>query len=343
MRSIRAVRRLSLAPVLGVLAFSAGARAQPAAPGGDKVAAEALFEDGRRLVGIARYAEACPKFVESERLDPSPSTLLNLASCWEKLGRTATAWATYREAESAASAARRQDYVDAAERHARALAPTLARLTVVVESPAAELQVKRDGVAVGPAEWGSAIPVDAGSHTVEAYAPGHKAWSVKIDVPHDGAQVSAPVPSLEPLPAGAAPPPAGPTTAIAPPPAQPVAPPSASSRGGTQRTVGLAVGGAGVVGLGLSGVFALVANGKNQDSKNGCAGDVCTTQSSFDARSSARSAGDAATVSFVAGAAALAIGAVVWLTAPRGAPESAGSARVVIAPTLGGALVEGGW
>src|SRR5690348_1000013 len=84
-----------------VLAWSATAHAQAAS---QKATAEALFEEGRKLMAEGKVAEACPKFADSEQLDASSSTLLNLASCYEKLGRTASAWATYREAASLANA-----------------------------------------------------------------------------------------------------------------------------------------------------------------------------------------------------------------------------------------------
>src|SRR5580692_9399649 len=141
--TVGAARVACAVAIAVVVTASAPAKAQSA--GSDKVTAEALFEDARKLVADRRYAEACPKFADSQRLDPSASTLLNLASCWEKAGRTATAWATYKEAASAANAAGRKDYVTAAERHAEALAPTLSRLTVNVPSPVDGIQVKRDG------------------------------------------------------------------------------------------------------------------------------------------------------------------------------------------------------
>src|ERR1035438_7696858 len=86
--------------ITATLASGPEARAQTAS--NTNVAAEALFEEARSLLAAGKYAEACPKFADSERLGPSVATLLNLANCWEKSGRTATAWATYREAASAA-------------------------------------------------------------------------------------------------------------------------------------------------------------------------------------------------------------------------------------------------
>jgi len=56
--------------------------------------AEELFDQGRRLSGIGRYAEACAHFANSERLDHGVGTLLNLADCYEKNGQTASAYAT---------------------------------------------------------------------------------------------------------------------------------------------------------------------------------------------------------------------------------------------------------
>ena len=78
--------------IAGCMVVTTAAHAQT--PSSSTVTAEALFEDGRQLVMQGKYAEACPKFAASERLDPSTATLLNLASCYERQGRTATAWAT---------------------------------------------------------------------------------------------------------------------------------------------------------------------------------------------------------------------------------------------------------
>src|SRR5579859_1634517 len=246
-----------------------------AQPGGDKVTAEALFEDARKLVAEGKYADACPKFADSERLDPSPSTVLNLANCWEKLGKTATAWATYKQAQSEATAAKRADYASTAERHADALAPTLARLTIAVPQSVDGLQLKRDGIVLEAAEWGAGLPIDTGAHLVEASAPGYKKWSASVDVPRDGARVTIAVPALEPLPApppGAPPPPAE-STSI---PALDSAPDATrtgekTTTGDAQRTIGIVVGAVGLAALGTSGVLAGLASGKNTSSnRDGC-------------------------------------------------------------------------
>src|SRR5882672_4544932 len=88
----RAVRSTCAVVLLALLPGTVHADATAA----EKVAAEALFDDGRKLLADGRFAPACEKFEQSEHIDPAVGTLLYLAECYEKSGRTASAWATFR-------------------------------------------------------------------------------------------------------------------------------------------------------------------------------------------------------------------------------------------------------
>src|SRR6185295_11820463 len=101
----RAMLRTVLALWLGATMRSAAADVPPRDPAG----AEKLFTEARKLLEAGKYAEACQKLADSHQLDPAVGTLLNLAQCYTKLGKTATAWATYQEAAAAAKAAGQPD------------------------------------------------------------------------------------------------------------------------------------------------------------------------------------------------------------------------------------------
>ncbi len=263
------------------------------------------------------YAEACPKFEASQQLDPGLGTMLNLAECYEKTGRTASAWAEYREAIPLARAAGSKARQDLATERARALEERLSTLTIRAmsgEPTDAQLEVRRDGVALQAAELGAPIPVDPGEHLIEATAPGKAPWSSKVQVGPDAAKVSVDIPALEPEGKAAVPiaaPLVATTTTTAPPSDRP------SSDGSTQRVTGLVLGGAGIVGVGLGTFFGLRASSKWSDAKEQCTDYPygCGTDGT-DLRSSARSAGNVSTIAFVAGGALLATGVVLYLTAP---------------------------
>ncbi len=345
---------LIAALVLGALASaSSSAFAQGSTA---KVSAEALFEEGRRLMSDGKIADACPKFAESQRLDPSPVTLLNLASCYEKSARPATAWATYKEGASSASAAGRQDLVATAQRHAEALLPTLPRMNLTVAAPVDGMTVSLDGVSVGRAEWGIAVPIDPGVHTVDAAAPHFKPWSTKLTVGTEATTTPVAIPALEAAPADVAPPPT-PATPSAPPPATTAEPPAVdSSVGHTQRTVGLVLGAVGIVGLGVGAGFAVSAKSQYNGSLSDCLASAPNECSSagVNERNSAISAGNVASVAVTVGAVALAGGVVLWLTAPTGHASGADraalradapsqSVSVALIPTLGGGVLRATW
>src|SRR5262249_45322094 len=142
------------------------------ADAGTNAAADALFNEGRRLMADGQFAEACPKFLESEQLRHGLGTLLNLADCFEKVGRTASAWTTFREVDDEATKAGDAARKRVAHERIEALEPRLSKLIVDVphDHDLPGLEVRKDGSVVGRASWGVPIPVDPGKHSIAAVA-----------------------------------------------------------------------------------------------------------------------------------------------------------------------------
>src|SRR5664279_1214733 len=110
-------RKLAFALVTAIGVTSSVAHAQ----GADVATAQALFDEGKRLMNAGNFAEGCPKLVESQRLDPGGGTLFAIAICHEGEGKTATAWADYNVALAEARRDNRKDREIAAAEKERAL------------------------------------------------------------------------------------------------------------------------------------------------------------------------------------------------------------------------------
>ncbi|MBI5534031.1 MAG: hypothetical protein HY898_15020 [Deltaproteobacteria bacterium] len=319
--------------IAAALCASSGALAQDEAR---KVGAETLFADGRRLMAEGNYALACPKLKASQKLDPAIGTLLNLGACYEKAGKPASAWASFREAAGAAAAAGDTRRQQEALSRAAALRPRCSTLTITTESSTAAegLSVTIDRVDMDKAMLGTAVPLDPGSHTIEANAPGKLPWKSTVLVPSDASSLSAVIPALQDAPPGAPATAAPATTAPAPIVAEQPAAASDKRVGSTQRTAGLIVGGVGAVTLITGGILALSARSKWEDAKVNCPDNQCETEADVQNAHDARSRANVATVVMSVGAASLVGGAVLWLLAPSSTQRGA-SADLRVAPIVG--------
>jgi len=250
---LRRFAGVALGNALVLLAARAGAQ------GATEVSlADTLYRQARELSAAGNYAEACPKFAESFRLDPATGTLLNLAACHEAQGKLATAFFEFSDALTESRRNRQQTRIKFAEDHLAALEPKLSRLTLVL-APAVnepELTVALDGVGIGRAALGVPTPVDPGKHVVEARAPGKKPWSTGVEIGATADAQTVTIPPLEALPAPVvAPVPVAPVPA--PPPAAPP-PPTAPPRDvATERPVPTSVYVAGGTTLALAAVASV--------------------------------------------------------------------------------------
>jgi tetratricopeptide (TPR) repeat protein len=192
----RSVASLASAAALGVLLASPPAQAQAQ----DQAAARALFDDGRRLLSEGKYQEACKTLEAASKLYASPGILLNLGDCYEKVGRTASAWTEFGEAAAVAARARRSDQVAEAKRRQASVEPKLTKLTIHVSGQITGLTITRDDTEIASAAWGEPIPVDPGPHQIKAEATAHQPWTTSIVVSSEGQTVTVEVPTLTPAP-----------------------------------------------------------------------------------------------------------------------------------------------
>ena len=298
-----------------------------------KAAAESLFESGVQLMKAGRFAEACPKLETSQRVDPAVGTLLYLAECYEKLGRTASAWATFREAESLARSSNQADRARTAQTRGEKLERELSYLTINV-APDAKVEglvVRRGSTVVLPDLFGVAAPVDPGLIEIEAGAPGHRRYTTQVKVGPRGKEAVT-VPKLEPEP-GAEAPPVAPVAAGAATPAEaPAAPPPETPSkdapaSGPDHTLAYILGGVGIVGIGVGSYFGFRAMSKNSDSEESCDdANVCSDPQAQALTDEAKDAALISNIGFAVGGAALATGLVLYFTAPGG--DKANAVRV---------------
>jgi hypothetical protein len=322
-----AVRIRSFLVVTCVALVTSGARASSTA---DAAVAQALFDQAKHLVASGNAKDACPKFEESERLDPGTGTEFNLADCYERVGRVASAWTLYVQVAAESHLANKLDREKVAREHAEALATHLPKL--VIDVPAASrvpgLTVKRTGTLVGEPQWGVPVPVDPGSQSVHAEAPGFEPWDGAIDVAGEGT-VTIQIPALHALPASAA------ARAT---PARSTAPAHAATP--TLKYVAYGLGAAGVIGLGIGTGFGVKAMA-NKDSA-GCDGNDCPSNAAAAKYQDARTAGNIATVGFAVGGTLLAAGVVLYFVAPK---KNAPSVDVTgsLGPGVASVSVRGAW
>jgi hypothetical protein len=295
--------------------------------------AESLFREARDLLDEGNVAAACPKFADSHRLDPAVGTALGLAMCREQEGKLASAWAGYSEAEALATQAGQADRRTFAREKGQQLATRLSKLTIEVPEELARipsLEIRLDGILVGTSLFGQATPVDGGTHTVSASAPGKVEWSASVDVAVERAQAVVRVPPL----ADEAPPPPPPVTETTKPVTAALAP-SVDQPIGAEPTftglqwAGITSGGVGVLAGASSAFFLSSALGHMSDSESDCAADTCGPTGAAD-RDEAVSDGNLATVFGITGV--VLVGAGVTLFVLGDEPEGSPTARVRTTP-----------
>lgn len=318
-----------LAPLLVVSCAAASlAHAEPTAA--EAAAARTLFDEARKLMKQGKYESACPKLEEGARLNPGIGMRFNLASCWEHLGKTASAWSLYLDVAAAAKLAKQPEREREARKAAGKLEPKLSKLIIEVPTRVAAMEIKRDGTLIGDAGLNVAAPVDPGSHTVEASAEGYVTWTATVEVGAEKDLVTVRVPGLKAIPK--------------PPPPPPPPPPEPEGLGPT-RTTALILGGAGVVGLGMGIFFGSRALSLHEESKKHCQENLCDADG-FQLRNDARRWGSGSTIAIIAGTIGVGAAAVLWFTAPsrdEAKPKDKASIHPWVALDGGGLTVRGAW
>ena len=324
---------------LAFVAGTAGAQSSTKA-----ARAEVLYDQARRLMAQGDFGHACPKFKQSHDLDPGGGTLLNLAECYERQGKFASAWSTFKEALVVAQRDGRSERVDYAEKHLAVVEPKRSKITIDVAPEANQpgLTVTLDDTPLGAATWGVGMPVDPGTHRVTASAPNKTTYEQHVDIESGSAALT--IPKLADATDAAA----GPRPVDTDTEKKPVTDEAPAGNG--KRTAGFLIGGVGIVALGVGGYFGLRAFSKWSERKDQC--DHGCTEAAKNAGEAAKSAATISNIGIGLGVVAVGVGTYLVLSsksasepsAPHG--QRARQARALqfqptFGPTSGGLLLQG--
>jgi hypothetical protein len=298
----------------------------------DDAAANARFDEGRALMDRGEYARACPKFAESERLQPSGRAVFNLGDCYERLGKYASALTAFEEALRRARAAHKTDVAELTLKRVIALSPKVGRLIL---EPSDKALITVDGEMVVIGNLGpEGLAVDPGEHIVVASAPQKKAWTKTVFFTDDNRSQRIAIPPLED---------ADKTTGGT----------SGNDKGGSGgahastgfpwRTVGIVGGSAGVVAVGVGVALGLAAQSRLDHVRAVCPQGpgntlVCSTpavkkQATDDDLNPAVNLANASTILIVSGAVLAAAGLTLALVDPFGGHTTVTASPYAQAPS----------
>lgn len=282
-----------------------------------------LFKEGQELMKAQRFADACPKFEDSQKLDAQLGTVLNLAFCREKLGSTWLSWLAYRDAELRADSVGKKDRADFARQHLADLEKNLPKLVLDCGPDKVDLVTVEERTVPG-ATNGQPFTAEPGRRTFKFEKAGKKPGATELVVQERSRNAQhVACPALEDLPA---PTPAPVTPQEGDKPPEPAPPPPSH----TAAYVSFGVGAAGLV---VGTVFGALTLSEKADADKLC--NAQTKVCSGNGKSMIDTANTYSWVSnvgFGVGIVGVALGAYFLFTTPS-APASA-NAKVTALPRV---------
>lgn len=287
----------------------------PAAAHGQVDEATALFEAGKKLFAEGKTEQACTRFQQSYDLVPGIGIQYNLARCYAKLGRSASAYRHFLEVADIAQRTGQLKRAGVARDQAAQLEPVLVRVRVRIRDASEGLVVSIDDAPLSQEELSAARPVDPGRHEIVAVAPERVRWSSTIDATKVGDTIEIEVPILEKVEPNIV----------------------REEDGGlpSLTVAGIVVGVVGVAGLAASGVLAGLAVSRDADAEAFCAPEGCQPEG-IDAGNDAARFADVASVLVVGGGVLAAVGVALVIAGLVSDEETTEAAPVAVVPMADG-------
>jgi hypothetical protein len=249
--------------------------AQAASPESEEAAR--LFEEGTRLYDQGKVEAACQKFEASLAKKPGIGTRFQLANCFERIGRAASARALFLEVAEQTRVLGQTERERLALERALLLEPQLTRLVINKQAPEPGLTLQFDGKLAPKESWHRPIELDPGEYEVAASAPGKQPWATKFRVrAGEAGTIRLEIPALKDQPAALARVTAPAETAPAerPPASQP---PAEAGPNPTRRSFSLVLAGTGALALLTGAAFGAQSVASHQDAESICpANGECT-------------------------------------------------------------------
>jgi tetratricopeptide (TPR) repeat protein len=292
---------------LAAIGLATAAARVAADPNNDFKLADAYFAEGRALLDAGQVNEACEKFDLSLAKNPNAiGTLVNVAQCQARLGKMASAVATFATARDHAreAGAGAEPYIAVADENLARLTPLVPHLKIELADRERGLVVTIDDkpVALVAGQDSVELAIDPGPHDVVVTEPEHLAYREYVPMMQKDHKTLH-VPALE---------------RVARYPLAPIL----SAGGGA-----LVVGGV-VIGLVAESQYNRALSGDCMNHVNTC------TREGVKATDSARTVGNVGTAVGIAGVVATGIGGYLWWTKWRHSRHE--HPAVTVAPIVGG-------